>query len=362
MKIGIDISQIAYEGTGVARFTRGLVESILGHNDSHRWVFFYSSLRKKIPERIREKIQSSQHTLITLPFPPTLLSFVWNTLHILPIEWVIGSVDWFISSDWTEPPARSCKKATIVHDLAVFQYPDTVHTHILHTQKKRLTWVQQESDIIITDSQATQADIAHFLKLKKASVIPLYPGVQIIRPNKDQCIAVRQRYKLQKPFILSVGKLEPRKNIDRLIQAFHKAKKQDIELILVGPKGWDSTVKPVPGVRMLGYVNDNDLSALYELCECFVYPSLWEGFGYPVVEAMLHHKPILTSSTSSLREVGCKGALLCDPLSVTSIQKKLETLLQDKTLREKLADEGFVHAQTYTWDNYYNKLIETLSP
>ncbi|MCX6730434.1 MAG: hypothetical protein NTZ55_01155, partial [Candidatus Roizmanbacteria bacterium] len=144
MNIGIDISQVIYEGTGVGRFTKGLIETILQYDTTNKWTFFFSSFRGKINEELLNKIKNSSHKYIYLPLPPAILSFLWNTLHIIPIETFTGPLDVFICSDWTEPPSK-CKKATIVHDFAYLRYPETVHKIILETQKKRMNWVRRES-------------------------------------------------------------------------------------------------------------------------------------------------------------------------------------------------------------------------
>ena len=360
MKIGIDISQSAHEGTGVARFTRGLIDSILLYDIDNTWVFFYSSLRKPLSPAIRHAIAISRHKLVELPFPPTFLSFLWNTIHIIPVEWFVGKVDWFISSDWTEPPSH-CNKATVIHDLTVLKHPETVHQTILATQKARLTWIQKESKTIIVDSQATEHDVNSYCKDKIGVIKTIYPGVSIATPTEAQVAEVKRKYALDRPFILSVGKVEPRKNIPRLIKAFSQMNDCKIELIIVGPKGWSGDIQPAKNVRILGYVSDKELQVLYAQCLFFAYPSLWEGFGYPVAEAMLHKKAVLTSCVASLKEVGAKGSLFCDPLSVQDIQTKLEILAADSAMRTKLAQEGFEHAQQYTWKNYFSQLINVLT-
>ena len=171
MNIGIDISQVVYEGTGVGRFTKGLIETILEYDTKNKWTFFFSSFRGKINEVLLSKIKKSPHRYIRLPFSPRILSFLWNTLHSIPIETFTGPLDVFICSDWTEPPAH-CKKVTIVHDFAYLRYPETVHPLILETQKKRMNWVKKESTYIITPSIATQKDVARFFSIPLNKIVP----------------------------------------------------------------------------------------------------------------------------------------------------------------------------------------------
>jgi glycosyltransferase involved in cell wall biosynthesis len=361
MKIGIDISQTAYKGTGVARFTRGLIDAIITYGGGHEWVFFYSSLRSPINNDLKRLIQKNNQSLITVPIPPTVLQFLWNTVHSIPIELFTGKLDWLITSDWTEPPSKA-KKATIIHDLTVFQHPQTVHPHILSTQKQRLAWVSKESSLIITDSKTTTSDVKHYFPELRAHVETIYPGVTITKSSDEVLTRVKKTYNLTKPFVLSVGKLEPRKNIKGLIEAFNAANDGSYELIIIGPKGWDQSYASydLKHTRIIGFVTDDELHAFYELCSFFAYPSFWEGFGFPVVEAMLHHKAVVTSNTSSLAEVGAKGAHLCDPHSVQDITSALRTLMSDTSKRNVLAEEGYIHAQQFSWKRYYEKLMDAL--
>src|SRR3712207_1129682 len=122
MKIGIDISQLAYKNTGVANYLESLIDSLLKIDTQNEYVFFYSSLRKKLHSPV-SKTQGNV-TIKQFKFPPTVLDFLWNKLHIMPIEWFVGDVDMFITSDWTEPPAKHAKKATILYDLIVYKHPE----------------------------------------------------------------------------------------------------------------------------------------------------------------------------------------------------------------------------------------------
>lgn len=350
MKVGIDISQVVYSGTGVARFTRGLTEAIIKFDTTHEWIFFFSSLRQKIPSDLKKNIEKRGFKLINLPLPPTLLSFLWNTLHIIPIEALMGKFDWFISSDWTEPPSKM-KKATIVHDLVFLRYPETLDNTILETQKKRLKWVKKESHLVFADSKATQKDLLNLVKIKKAQVKVIYPGVDLGKHVVK---------KGKKPFILTVGKLEPRKNIKKLIDAFQRLDDKNIKLYVVGMPGWKSEDMQSPNVHFLGYVSDEQLANLYSSCLFFVYPSLWEGFGYPIIEAMNHGAPVATSNTSSLAEIAGNDAELFDPNDTESIYLALKKLVTNSALRGELSKKGLIKSKMFTWEKYLSNLIHAL--
>ncbi len=181
MKIGIDISQIAHEGTGVAFYTRNLVESLLKIDKKNEYVLFGGSLRKKmaLDDYLTQFESNKKVTAKTFPLPPLLLEFFWNRLHLFPVEWLIGKIDVFLSSDWLQPPTKA-KKVTTIHDLIVYQYPESFERRgghdIVVNQKKRLEWVKKECDGVICDSQATKKDVMKILKIPAKKLKVVYPG------------------------------------------------------------------------------------------------------------------------------------------------------------------------------------------
>lgn len=377
MKIAIDISQTAYEGTGVARYMKNFVTSILSQNSSHEFTFFYSSLRKPLDNEIRSLIKSP-HTLKQYKIPPSILEFIWNILHVFPIEYLIGKHDLFISSDWTEPPS-SMKKITILHDLIVFKMPETTHAKtdidlnsisispdIVKIQKRKLKWVKKESSMLICDSLSTKIDAEKYLHIPDERSRVIYPGVSVPHTSDHNMSHVLKTYQINKPFILSVGKIEPRKNIGRLISAFKKAHLTDIELVVVGPIGWEEkkVMAEQENIRFLGYVPDEDLFSLYANALCFMYPSLYEGFGLPIVEAMNFGCPIGASNTSSIKEIVETYGLMFDPLDIDSIAKTMITLCTNESIKKQLSDKSLKRAKDFTskiFAQNWLSLFDTLS-
>lgn len=361
MNIGIDISQAAYSGTGVGRYTIGLVESILDFDTENSWTFLFFSLRGKLPDELDKKIRSSKHRFIHIPLPQSILSFLWNTLHVVNVELFTGPLDLFISSDWTEPPS-TCKKMTIIHDLIYLRYPETVHPTILRTQQKRIHWVTRESTHIIATSHTTARDIQSYLHIPSDKITSIYTGIVAPISTDTQKKKVLAQYGIQLPFILAVGKIEPRKNNARLIEAFTNLHASEWNLVFVGPEGWgaDPATTKNKSVHFTGFVPDEELHALYDLCSFFAFPSLWEGFGHPVIEAMKHHKAVVTSNVESLSEVAGGAALLCDPKSTSSIQEALSTFMTDETKRSAYEQKGYEYAKQFTWNRYYEELSGVL--
>lgn len=176
MRIGVDISQLAYPGTGVANYLRNWLTNLLEIDNKNEYVLFFSSLRGKTPPFLNE-FEKPNVKIKKFKFPPTALNFMWNTIHKHPIENFVGDVDIFITSDWTEPPARKAKKATIIYDMIIFKYPNETHKKIIKTQKRKLDWVKKESDLIFTISQSSKRDIEEILRIDSSKIKVIYPSI-----------------------------------------------------------------------------------------------------------------------------------------------------------------------------------------
>ena len=180
MKIGIDISQLAYEKTGVANYLRSLVEQLLEVDTENEYILFFSSFRNKLDVSNFAFLKEAKNKKIqikTFKFPPSLLDVLWNKMHVMPIETLIGDVDVFITSDWTEPPTKRAKKMTILYDLIVYKYPQETAQKIIETQKKKLQWVKKESAMILCISEATKKDAKEILGIDDERLSVVYPGV-----------------------------------------------------------------------------------------------------------------------------------------------------------------------------------------
>lgn len=175
MKIGIDISQLAYERTGVANYLRSLVEHLVSLDVENEYILFFSGLRRKLPQY--DFLFAKNVTIKYFKLPPSALDFLWNKIHMFPIEGFIGNVDVFISSDWAEPPAKHAKKMTILYDLIVYKYPEETAQNIIEVQKRKLRWVKKETAKVICISESTLKDASEILGINKERLAVIYPGI-----------------------------------------------------------------------------------------------------------------------------------------------------------------------------------------
>ena len=183
MKIGIDISQMVYEGTGVARYVEEMVRSLIVTDQQNQYILFGCSLRNN--QKFVSFVQSFSPTdqtkirLVTFPIPPAVLDFFWNMLHIIPIEWLIGSIDIFWSSDWTQPPLVHAKGVTTIHDLTIFRYPENAATLITAVHQRKLKRSKISCVAFFCDSEATKQDAKSMLRIEDKKLFTIYPGYQL---------------------------------------------------------------------------------------------------------------------------------------------------------------------------------------
>ena len=344
MKIGIDVSPIIY-GTGVSLYTKNLVETLLEGDKENDYTLFGYSLRRRgiFKETFGSKVK-------TFPFPPTIMDFVWNQLHILPVEWLTGRLDVFHSSDWTQPPS-SAFKVTTIHDLVPLRFPNISHPKIVETHKARLHWVAKEVDRIIAVSEFTKREIVDILGISPEKIRVIYeaPDPRIKRQIKTK--EVLARLNVPENYLLAVG-ADPRKNISVIIQAVNKVNLK-LKLVVVG-KPWEQRAQ-VPNVQWLGHISSEDLNALYVGAQALVYTSLYEGFGLPILDAMQVGCPVVTSNVSSMPEAAGDAAVLVNPHEPEDIAKGIEKVLSNRELWIK---KGLARAKQFSWEETARQTLE----
>jgi glycosyltransferase involved in cell wall biosynthesis len=218
----------------------------------------------------------------------------------------------------------------------------------------------RRADGLIAISENTRQDAIRILGLAPERVEAIYPGIadSFFRANSQLAAAMRARHGLERPYLLFLGTIEPRKNVSTLLDAYaalNGSLREEYELVLAGPPGWgdDALLRRLrngsPGVRYLGYVPETDLAGLTAGATAFVYPSLYEGFGFPVAQAMACGVPVITSNESSLKEIAGDAAVLVDPRSASELRGAIERLLGSAALRQSLGAEGRRRAASYTW-------------
>jgi glycosyltransferase involved in cell wall biosynthesis len=372
MRIGIDYTAAARQGGGIGRYTRELVVALLQQETLNRYAIFAAvggldrDWRAEV-EHLRSLVPDLRFR--ALPITDDWLHRLWQRLRLpIPTEVITGPLDIFYSPDFVLPPTlHSTRTLLTVHDLSFLHFPDAFVPSLREYLARVVPRSVARADRVLADSESTCDDlIAHF-GAPPEKVQVLYSGVDArFHPEKEpgEQKRLRNKYGVASPYILSVGTLQPRKNYVRLIRAFASLQLADLQLLIAGGRGWlyedifAEAEKHGDRVHVLGFVDDADLPALYRGAALFAFPSLYEGFGIPPLEAMACGVPVVCSNASSLPEVAGDAALMIDPLDTDGLAKAMVRALEDADLRQEMTDKGLTQAARFTWEAAARQLLD----
>jgi glycosyltransferase involved in cell wall biosynthesis len=284
----------------------------------------------------------------------------------LHVPWVLRRErpDVFHAPHYVLPPAVTCRSVVTIHDCIHLMFPQYLPNKMAYAYARASMWAAvKRSDRILTVSEASKRDILHFFNVAPEKIVVVYNAIDDhfwLTPPDDEVARVRERYQLDHQFILYVGNIKPHKNLVRLIEAFAELRRtgfEELKLLIIGDEisKLPSLRRAVHGhklhkhVRFLGYVSDDTLRVLYRLAALFAFPSLYEGFGLPPLEAMASGTPVVASNQSSLPEVTGDAAVLVDPYDVASIVDGMRRVLSDATLAADLRRRGPARAREFSW-------------
>jgi alpha-1,3-rhamnosyl/mannosyltransferase len=361
MRIGIDVTPLLLRSAGVKSYTYYWLASLRREAGARDTILTFP-VSGRFGRLDHERSMAGRFRTLA-----GLAALQWLNTSGLP--WAFPGLDVFhASTQWRNPPRRA-RLTTTIHDMTCWLMPE------LHSPENAAVtrWVGENvakrAGGVIVDSESTRRDAVSILGLATERVEVIYPGVPepFFEVTAEEVHAVRAKHALKRPYLLSVGTVEPRKNIPGLLEAYAQLSattREEYELVVAGPIGWAdrATVArlrgPAGGVHYLGYIDEADLPGLTAGAAVLAYPSLYEGFGLPVAQAMAAGTAVLTSNVSSLPEVAGDAALLVDPRSTLEIRDGLERLLTSPALRERLGGAGRVRARAYHWETNARRSLE----
>lgn len=377
LRIGIDYTSAVRQRAGIGRYTRHLIRALAELDADNLYTLFVAGGATSDRTDRDLTAWAPNYRIRSVPISDRWLNILWQRFRLpLPVQWVTGPLDLFHSPDFVLPPVGRIPTILTVHDLSFLRVPHCFLPEFRQYLETAVARAVRRAQWILADSENTRQDLIELLAVKPERVSVLYPGVEPrFRPVQDalELDRVRVRYGLPHRFILGVGTLQPRKNFDGLIRAFahllaargHDPEFDDVYLVIAGDKGWMyEDVLALPQrlgvgerVRFTGFIEDADLPALYTLAKVLAFPSWYEGFGLPVLEAMACGTPVVAADNSSLPEVVGEGGLLVDAADLQAWAEVLARLLTDKDLRARLRAASREQAQHFTWAESARRLL-----
>jgi glycosyltransferase involved in cell wall biosynthesis len=345
VRIVVDVSPLGHQRTGIGNYLlgmlRGLAEAI-GDEDELVVFALAGPRRKRVIEGVLDGLPVERRIVLVPPSAHTWRT-AWSRIGRFPVERLVGRLDVFHFSDWMYPPQRAGLRTTTIYDLIPVHFPEWVAPLTRRMHGRKYDNAARTCDLIFAISSYTADDVAETLSIPRERVRVAYPGVDgRFRPEGE-------RRDLGAPYVLGVSTVEPRKNLEVLLEAFALVRRRHPELVLAvaGPSGWASGEGPSgEAVRWLGFVPDSELPALYRGARASVYPSRFEGFGIPIVEAMACGTPVVSSAHPSLDEASGDVALRADPSSPEAFADAIERALEAP---DELVRRGLELASLFTW-------------
>ena len=369
MHIGIDAHAIGAQQGGNETYIRNLIRALAALDADNRYTIYLANAQAAAEWQNGFVAQHPNFSVRLLPPPTPLVRvpvFLTYELRRRPVD--------VLHVQYTAPPFCNAPVVATIHDLAFEHLPETFTRRGSLQLKLTVRRTARRAARIATVSEYSRQDLLRTYRLAPEKVVTTYNGIEPHFTTQtraaDEAAQVRQRFGIAREFLLAVGSLQPRKNLERLIRTYARLRREQPDfapqLVIVGRKLWlaESIFAEVSrqpwasDVILTGYVGDDDLPALYRTASAFVYPSLFEGFGLPPLEAMACGTPVITSNISSLPEVAGSAALLIDPLNEQELAAALQRILNDQPLRARLRAEGVRQAAKFTWRDAAEKTLQ----
>jgi glycosyltransferase involved in cell wall biosynthesis len=354
MRVAIDARKL--HDFGIGTYIRNLLRYLARIDHDNEYVLLCRDADMGVPAQLGANFRAVRERSPNYSFR--------EQIHI-PYVLVRERPDVYHAPHYVLPPAVPCRSLVTIHDTIHLRFPQYLPNRGAYAYARSLMWAAtRRSDRILTVSESSKRDIIHHFNVDPDKVVVVYNALDErfgTEPPPDEIARVRERFQLDGGFVLYVGNIKPHKNLVRLIEAFDALRREgfeDLKLLIIGDEisKWPALRRAVhrlklhKHVRFLGFQSDETLASLYRLAAVFVFPSLYEGFGLPPLEAMASGTPVVTSNVSSLPEVAGDAAVLVDPYDVAAITAGIKRVLTDPRLRAELVRRGLQRAREFSWE------------
>ncbi len=355
MRVVVDIQAAIAQRAGVGRYTKCLVENLgaLAGTDEVR-LFYFDFKGRGTPFPTPGTSQKAARWC-----PGRIVQKAWKTIAWPPFDWFAGPADVYHFPNFIRPPLTRGRSVVTVHDLSFLRHPETTEARNLRYLTAQIRNTVERADAVIADSAFSAREAQELLHVPADKTFPIHLGLgtELKRPAADVMAAARCVLRLDRPYLLMVGTLEPRKNIPFLVEVFERLGDFDGDLVIAGMRGWKfepilarmAASSRADRIRHLDYVTDEQLPALYAGAEALVFPSLYEGFGFPPLEAMACGTPVVSSRGGSLPEVLGEAAEYVEGFRAEEWAAAVSRILGDGARRGELVSRGQAQAARYTW-------------
>jgi glycosyltransferase involved in cell wall biosynthesis len=341
MRIVVDVSPLSHPLAGIGNYIRGSLGGLVDAAGGRHEIVAFAPTSVRGPARIREALQGVDVELRLWPLPAShALRTAWSVAGRPAAERLLGRFDVLHFSDWMYPPQCAGLRSTTIHDLVPLRFPEWVTPRTKAMHGRKYANAARTCDLVFVNSAFTGEDVVATLRVERQRVRVAHPGVREVFSTDGEAAS------LGAPYVLTVATLEPRKNLQTLVEA-HRLLGGDLLLAVAGGEGWgEQPLLSDPRIRRLGFVDDAELARLYRGAAVAVYPSRYEGFGMPIVEALACGCPVVASAHPSLDEASGDAAVRADPDDPSALAAAIERAIRE---HDRLVPAGRAHAARFTW-------------
>ena len=371
-KIGIEIQPLLQRKTGIGWYNHNLINAMKTESVEINGLMFNFLNRNKIELELSDQVLKDIKSNYIIPY--SVYRRIWRHIPIPYDKMFDEKMDVYHFLNYIVPPVANGKVVLNIYDMVYKRFPETMHDRTRKNLEMNLSNLSSRVDRIVTISEFSKSEILNYIDFDSSKIDIIYPGVdhhKLRRKIDDENLnSIKHKYGISKSYFIYIGTIEPRKNVETILNAFNEliiSRGKEFQLVLVGMKGWkyESVMKMIyekfneSDIIMTGYVDERTKISLLKGALGFVFPSHYEGFGLPVIEALAASIPTVVSHIPVFHEIAGESVLYTKTDDFDELKHQMEKLIDSSDLRKELVEKGLMQVEEYTWENAAQKMIET---